>query len=254
VHPEMVWSDQVDVVCIDDGLAGLLCAIAVAAHGATVMLAAQPRHSRPWFEAVRGDPATSAYLAELSADIDSTDVAHPTPGDDVLPVRPVRPHQIATTGRRRRIVPPFDGGRLRQWTAECTASATGYLYTRVTDWPSEQVQTADGDLLEVTEYTVPAEVTGSYEKLHGWLTAQAAELGVHAHPVEKVERLVFDETSVSGVVFGASGASLAVRARHGVLMCGTSGAAMTVAEPAERLALVGRAASRFGRVELLTTG
>jgi len=254
VHPEMVWNDQVDVVITDDGLAGLLCAFAAASHGATVMLAAQPRHSRPWFEAVRGDAATSAYLAELSVDLDLADVAHLRPEVGVLPVRAVRPHQVVTTGRRRRVVPPFDGGRLRQWTAECIASTTGYLYTRVTDWPSDQVQTADGDLLEVTECAVPAAVTGSHEQLLDWLSEQVAELGVRTHPVEKVERLVFDETTVAGVVFGTAEESLAVRARHGVLMCGTSGESAAAVEPSERLAMVGRAASRFGRVELLTAG
>jgi hypothetical protein len=257
VYPEVVWNHEVDVVCTDVGLAGLLCAVSAATHGAKVMLAAQPRHSRPWFDTVRGDAATTAYLSELSADIDTMDTSDTSGGiaqadPAVLPARRVRPYQIVTTGKRRRVVPPFDGGLLRRWTAECIASATGYLYTRVTNWPSEQVQTSDGDLLEVTECAVPAAVTGDHEQLVGWLTAQAARLGVHAQPVEKVERLVFDETGVGGVVFGTSDGPWAVRARHGVLMCGTD--EVQVVEPGERLAMVGRAASRFGRVEMLAPG
>lgn len=43
---------------------------------------------------------------------------------------------------------------------ECLASPLGYLYTRVTDWPSSQVLSADGDIVEVSTSDVPASALG----------------------------------------------------------------------------------------------
>lgn len=70
MYPDVVWHDEVDVVCTDVGPAGLLCALAASAEGGDVMVAAQPRHTRTWFDTLRGDAATTAYASALIDDID----------------------------------------------------------------------------------------------------------------------------------------------------------------------------------------
>ena len=51
----------------------------------------------------------------------------------------------------RGTVAPFVGARLRDWAARCLASPYGFVYTRVSDWQSTTLQTADGEALEVAE-------------------------------------------------------------------------------------------------------
>ncbi|MEH3142666.1 MAG: hypothetical protein PGN37_21345 [Mycobacterium kyogaense] len=251
MYPDVVWQDEVDVVCTDVGPAGLLCALAASTRGGAVLVAAQPRHTRTWFDTLRGDTATTGYASALIDDIDVKKLPdHP----DALPVRAVKPVEAAPAGRKRRMVPPFDGGRLRRWTGECLASPMGYLYTRVTPWPSSQVQSADGDIVEVMTADVPASAIGEPGGLDAWLTAQAREHRLVAEPVDAIDRLVFDDSTVVGVVFATADGPLAVRARHGVLLCGQPGVALQAPARTGKVALVGRSASRFGRVELLTDG
>ncbi|WP_255506934.1 hypothetical protein [Mycolicibacterium sp. 018/SC-01/001] len=250
MYPDVVWQDEVDVVCTDVGPAGLLCAIAAAARGGEVMLAAQRPHSRTWFETVRGDAATSAYMAAL---VDDIDVKALPEQPRVLPVRSVRPVESAPAGRRRQTVPPFDGGRLRRWTGECIASPLGYLYTRVTDWQATPVRSVDGDIVEVCGVDVSDGAVGESGGLDEWLAAQIERHDLTPQPVDAVERLVFDDSTVSGVVFATGDGPLAVRARHGVLLCGPRGTGLPTGDAGSgQVALVGRSASRFGRVELLT--
>ena len=249
MYPDVVWQDEVDVVCTDVGPAGLLCALAASAAGGEVMIAAQRRHSRTWFETLRGDAATAAYTSAL---VDDIDVKKLPEQPRELPVRAVRPASVesASGGRKRRTVPPFDGGRLRRWTGECIASPFGYLYTRVTGWPSSHVQSADGDLVEAITADVPAGAIAEPGGLDAWLTAQAAEHHLQTEPVDAVDRLVFEDSTVIGVVFDTADGPLAVRVRHGVLVCGPPGVEGHSGDVG-RVALVGRSASRFGRVELL---
>src|SRR5690349_14848423 len=122
VFPDVVWQEEVDVVCTDVGPAGLLTALAASAQGGEVMVAAQRRHSRTWFETLRGDTATTAYTSALVDDIDVKKLPEEPAVLPIRSVRPVRPEKSAPGGRGRRTVPPFDGGRLRRWTAECVAS------------------------------------------------------------------------------------------------------------------------------------
>lgn len=245
---DVVWDDVVDVVCTDAGYAGMICAIATSEHGGDVMIAGQQRRTRMWFDTLRGDPATTAYVAELADDIDLKRL----PADEeALPVRTAQAYREPSTNKRRRTVPAFDGGRLRRWAASCIASPTGYLYTRVTDWPSETVQSADGDLLEV--YAPDLGATSTDAGVLAVLTAQARNHRVHVQPVDAVTRLVFEDNTVAGVVFATADGPLAIRARHGVLVCGGAPAGADVPLSADlRPALVGRTASRFGRVELLS--
>ncbi|MEW5808908.1 MAG: hypothetical protein AB1925_05585 [Actinomycetota bacterium] len=253
MYPDVVWDDEVDVVCTDVGPAGVLCAVAASARGGDVLMAAPRRHPRTWFETLGGDSATSAYASAL---VDDIDVKKLPEQSSALPVRAVQPYENLPSGRKKRTVPAFDGGRLRRWAGECIASPLGYLYTRVTGWPSSAMQSADGDTIDIVDVCAfDAQASTEPGGMDAWLQAQVRDQNLVAEPVDTIERLVFEDTTVSGVIFATADGPLAVRARHGVLLCGPPPASLQAerATPG-RLALVGRTASRFGRVELLVDG
>jgi hypothetical protein len=126
---------------------------------------------------------------------------------------------------------------------------------------STTLRTVDGESLEVAEIgsitADPANVGGS---VLDWLTAQARDRHIEIHPATSLQRIVFEEGDVVGAVFTTPDGPLAVRARHGVTVAG-GGPQITVPAgqplPADgaalRVCLVGQTASRFGRVELLTS-
>jgi hypothetical protein len=158
-------------------------------------------------------------------------------------------------------VPPFFGGGLRDWAARCLVSPYGYLYTRVTDWRSTTLRTVDGESLEVAEIGSitpdPANVSGS---VMDWLNTQAEDRDIEIHKATSLQRIVFEEGDVVGAVFATPDGPLALRARHGVIVAsGGPQAAMAAGQPlsvsggALRVCLVGQTASRFGRLELLTS-
>jgi phytoene dehydrogenase-like protein len=96
--------------------------------------------------------------------------------------------------------------------------------------------------------------------LRQWLQDMAKERGVRVHTSCAVERLHFSDGHPTGAVLETADGIRKVRARSGVLM-GTSNSAaddLIARYPASvlrdgRLSLVGRSASRFARLELLTT-
>ncbi len=256
-HP--CWDHEVDVVCTDAGIAGLAGAISAVDEGAEVLVACAPaataavaEGSHPgWFTHDNVDSETAAYLAELAGDLD---VAALPQLDDDLPIRSA-PQTIVPRGRRS---PPFVGSQLRDWAARCIPSPSGYLYTRVTDWTIATMESADGEAIVVTEIgslnTGPDDIVGSALE---WLNAEAHLRGVDIDPVLGLERLVFEDGEVTGAVFTTAEGPLAIRSRHGVLVCRAGSPACRVprlpfGESVLRVALVGKAASRFGRVELLT--
>ena len=147
-----------------------------------------------------------------------------------------------------------------EWAAVCVPSPSGYLYTQVTDWTSTTLDGGDGDLFKVTEIGVmapdPDDTVGS---VHDWLSDEARDRDIFPNPVTRFERLVFEDGVVTGAVFGTESGPLTVRARHGVLICRNGIPARGASPPGFpghaplRVALVGKEASRFGRVELLTS-
>lgn len=255
VVSEMEWDHEVDVVCTDAGVAGLAAAISAVDEGAEVYIASAPTPAHEgWFPTDSHDPETAGYLAELTGDLT---VAVLPRTDETLPIGLVVEPAVSPG----RMIAPFVGSQLRDWAARCIPAPSGYLYTRVTDWTSASLQAGDGEAIEVTEIgsmTVgPGDVAGS---VLAWLETEAATRGVHGDPVAGVERLVFDEGQVIGAVFATADGPFAVRARHGVLVSRDAFPAGRVTRlPAAltdavmRVALVSKAASRFGRVELLTS-
>lgn len=254
---DLQWDDEVDVVCTDGGVAGLAAAISAVDEGAEVLVASAsevgPAGSHGWFTVDSGDAETVAYLGELTADLDTATL--PLLDGD-LPIRLVS-EPVATAGRRE---PPFFGSHLRDWAARCIPSPSGYLYTRVTDWNSTEMVSGDGEAIVVSEIGTmglgPGDIGGS---VLDWLNEEARSRDVDVKQAMTFDRLVFEEGAVIGAVFMTSRGPWAVRARHGVLYCRaglSAGRAVgpTLAEDADlRVALVGKGASRFGRVELLTS-
>lgn len=251
------WDDEVDVVCTDTALGGVATAIATVRNGGTVFLAsAVPAPAEAdWFVADHGESETAAYLHELTADIE---VATLPRSSVEIPVRSVSTPRPADPVRGRRIA-TFDGARLRDWAMQCIPARSGYLYTRVTDWQTATLESSDGGLLSVAEIGVfTPDVDDIAGSVRSWLTTEARGCGVVSEPVAALQRLVFDQGVVVGAEFATDDGPLTIRARHGVLVCRAVDphAAMTSTLPEReplRVALVGTVASRFGRVELLTS-
>ncbi|MGX9790533.1 hypothetical protein [Mycobacterium sp. MMS18-G62] len=266
----MNWDDEVDVVCTGSGLAGLASAISAvdmdgevfvaSPHGdddfISSRIAVRSRVDRliPWLDIDVQDAETNEYFAALSSDLgplrrSMSDVEVPIRAvDDLTPVDP------------RRAIPPFVGARLRDWTARCLASPSGYLYTRASEWQSTPFCTQEGDTIEVAEIGCmtpdPDDVGGS---VFDWLVAQARDRWIESHQNCSLERIVFEEGDVVGAVFITPEGPLAIRARHGVQVVsdGLQNEAparqqLAVGEGPLRVCLVGRTGSRFGRLELLT--
>lgn len=252
---EFGWDDEVDVICTDTALGGLATAIATARAGGSVLLASAdpPTSETGWFGSIQLDNPTETYLHELTADIELESL--PRPSVD-LPVRLVSTPLATNEGRRRR-VDTFDGALLRDWAMQCIPARTGYLYTRVAGWDTAAWQSDDGGRLAVSEIgAMSPDVDDVGGSLVSWLTAAAEDAGVFVDRPTVLQRLVFDGGVVVGAEFDTADGALTVRARHGVLLCRVVEPLVTPTLPqgAEvRVALVGRLASRFGRVELLTS-
>ena len=254
------WDDEVDVVITDTGMAGWATAISAVDEEAEVFLADAAIAPSTPDEALRGcwfdfgdDEATAEYRGELTADLD---LAALTRHDPDLPVRLAG----ELVGVRQRPRPTFDGAALRDWTARCIPAPSGYLYTRVTEWTSELMDCGDGQLFKVSELgSMTPDRQDPVGSVVEWLTAEALDRGVSASPVRSFERLVFEDGAVTGAVFSTEDGPLAIAARHGVLICRRQSATTDAfyrqlpCDTALRIALVGKDASRFGRVELLTS-
>jgi len=266
----MKWDEEVDVVSAGSGVAGLASAISVADSGGDVLVVdsfgepasteypapvrARLDRLHPWLGVDVADSETNDYFAALSCDLGPL-IRSTWDGD--VPIRVVRePVSVGSS----RTVAPFVGARLRDWTARCLASPYGYLHTRVCNWQSRSLHTADGEAIEVAEIGSmtpdPGNVGGS---VLDWLTAQARDRRIEVYPGALL-RMVFDEGAVVGAVFTTPDGPLAVRARHGVTVatggpqintCASQG--LPAGDTALRVCLVGQTASRFGRVELLTS-
>jgi FAD binding domain-containing protein len=264
-----MWDEEVDVVCTGSGMAGLAHALAVVDMGGEAFVAGSRGDSEPagssvavrsrvdrlhWLEVDVPDPETNEYFAALSSDLGPlTRSAR----DVDVPIRVVDHAELVD---RRGAVAPFVGARLRDWAARCLVSPYGYLHTRVSDWLSTTLRTIDGESLEVAEIGSitpdPADIGGS---VLDWLTAQALDRRIEVHQATSLQRIVFEDGDVVGAEFATPDGPLAVRARHGVTVA-SGGPQVTMAAgqplPADdtlRVCLVGQTASRFGRVELLTS-
>ncbi len=103
----------------------------------------------------------------------------------------------------------------------------------------------------------PGNVSAS---VYEWLTTQAHDRRITVHRDNSLQRIVFEDGAVLGAVFTTLDGPLAIRARRGVHVSTggpqintTAQYQLPAGETTLRVCLVGQAASRFGRVELVTS-
>ena len=265
-----MWDEEVDVVCTGSGIAGLAHAVAVVDMGGEVFVANSRGDIEPsgssvavrshvdrlhWLEVDVPDPETNEYFAALSSDLGP--LTRSARDVDV----PIRVVDHAEPVDPRGAVAPFVGARLRDWAARCLVSPYGYLYTRVSDWQSKTLRTVDGESLEVAEIgSITPDLANIGGSVLDWLTAAARDRRIEVHQVTSLQRIVFEDGDAVGAEFATPDGPLAVRARRGVTVL-SGGPQVTMAagqplradDPTLRVCLVGQIASRFGRVELLTS-
>jgi succinate dehydrogenase/fumarate reductase flavoprotein subunit len=263
-----MWDTEVDLVCIGAGIGGLASAIATVNAGGDVIVAdtapdlrgvASSVTTRGRVGAVRGwlqhdgvDVDTDVYLSAVAEGLDPlarrADAA-------LVPTRVAR-----AWSADERSVEPFIGATIRAWDAQCLGSPYGMLYTTVFGWRRTRMRSSDGESIEVMPIGEMDWHDGLDEHdLLDWMEGQARERDVEVLAASRLQRLVFEEGLIVGVVLDTPDGPYAVRAHRGVALSPrdhrpAAGDRLADPSPGERkqVCLVGRAASRFGRVELVT--
>jgi hypothetical protein len=266
-----MWDTEVDVAVIGAGIGGLASAIATVDAGGEVMLVdaaaayrgdAAPVAIRERVTAKHGsllqdtlDLETNEYFAAISEGLlESANLVR----DGAVPRRDAR--NLSRDEAFRSPVETFVGSRLTAWAEQCIASPYGLLFTSTSDWPTTTMRSANGQSIEVLS-------VGSMEWADGfgagalrqWLTEQARERDIEVQTSSTLERVVFEEGVIVGVELTTPDGPLAVRTRYGITFApqdqdpGDDGHSDLVAGDRLHVCLVGRTASRFGRVELLAT-
>ena len=198
------------------------------------------------------DPETNEYFAAVAEG-----VVDPGPllGDASVPHRIAR--NLSQDEAYGRPVETFVGSRLTAWASQCIASPYGLLYTSMRDWRTSTMRSDDGESIEVLSVGAMEWADSFGESaLRQWMTAQAREREIEVENSRTLERIVFEEGTIVGVVLTTPDGPYAVRTRAGVTLARHDQDAGTYDDtttPGDRLqvCLVGRAASRFGRVELM---
>lgn len=265
-------NELVDVLCIGAGLAGLAAAIAAADAGQSVFVA-EPRgrsaqtgsvaDAETWAEVIRRhwgsdevDEPTVEYLHKLTCDLEAPRRSMP---HGELPIGSVESFDEATFDPRKP-VPPFFGHEMADWARDCLTSPYGLVFSRLTPVSMTQVRMQDGAMVRAGVVADIPRARRSGMTLRQWLHDMAKERGVQIHGSCAVDRLIFSDGHPVGAVLETAHGIREVRARGGVLM-GTSNATtddVLARYPSSvlregRLALVSRSASRFARLELLSS-
>jgi len=237
------FDEVVDVVCAGTGPGVLAFALACAAQDQTVLIV----ESVSALELT--DPETVEYVQAITEDLGSVSQ------DVELAVTTAKPLPPPKGDRPR--IEPFLGGRLRQWSATCLGSAFGVMCSDVIDIPMTPLRTKAEPIraIELGTYAVTDERPG--RGLVDWLTAQVAEQDLMPQDGWNLKRLIFEGGVVAGAVLDGPSGPYRVRARECVVLNPgpTPGIdewpAQAVEGAALQVALVGRTAARFGRIELL---
>ncbi|TPG36731.1 hypothetical protein [Mycolicibacterium hodleri] len=265
-----MWDIEVDIAVIGAGIGGLVNAIATVDAGGEVLVAdaATPAcrsdaapgalrervgAKRNWLSRDTVDVETNAFLAAISEGLSESDVVRDMP----VPRRVARNlSRDEAFGR----VETFVGSRLTAWAAQCVTSPYGLLNTSMWDCQSITMRSDDGESIEVQSIGA-MEVTAGFDEnaLHRWVSAEALERDIEVRAANTLERIVFEEGVIVGVVLATSDGPCAVRTRAGVTLAPGDHApvvddgAAWAAGSRLQVCVVGRTASRFGRVELLAT-
>lgn len=256
-----MWDEEVDVVCVGAAVFGLASAIVAVDAGADVFVAtSSTQHEdsrssdRGWLRRV-ADEETDEYFSQLTMGLTPL---HVESADSALPIRMVR--DLSQVERVERRVESFFGARLDDWATRCLTSPYGVLHTRVAGRQLTPMRSAEGEAVEVK---VVGEVKNAGEGggpvLLDWLQGQADDRGIEVHTASPLQRIVFEEGDVTGVVLDTPDGPYAVRARHGVTVApedhgqGARRLVMPGADQVAQVGLVSKNASRFGRLELLVS-
>jgi FAD binding domain len=251
-----MWDEIVDVVSVGAGPGGLACAVAAVDAGLDVFVAvpgvgaasdaADSDETRGWLPVV-SDAETMAYLDALAEELPTVLL----PGDSAaLQIRALTEVEVDTS--RRAQVETFVGSRLGTWAAGCIASPYGLLFTRVDHWPTTTMRTANGKSFQVAALDESAPARSTFA---GRLDALMADRDIDVFANRRLERIVFEEGRIVGVVVDSPDGPWAVRARVGIAVTSERPAPpdSRILDADSRIALVGLTASRFGRVEVLSS-
>ncbi|MGZ6780394.1 MAG: hypothetical protein ACXVGO_15540 [Mycobacterium sp.] len=256
---DIQWDHEVDVVCI--GAEGAVLAAGLVADNAdfdVYLGIAEP--SAPGSDLAAsvgyrgGDGQTTKHLAGFEYAFGGVGRAHSS-----WPVRAAEQSAPPRSGRRGAIE-PFFGAALEQWAHRCATAPNGLVYNRVTKRQmTEMRSTARGEKIE-------AAVVGSVElsprlpalSVGTWLRSQATSAGLTPDVDVRLVKLIFED-GVAGALLDTQDGELAVRAREN-LVIGVGDSAMDRSRPlisatepvTVNIALVSKAASRFGELEIVT--
>jgi len=234
---ELDWDEVVDVICVGADPGPTAQAISGVRCGRRVLAVLRPQ---TW------DVDTAAYIAEMTADL-----TPPEPGRQV-PLTRAQPAEAEPA--RGRVIDTFVGAHLRDWARQCWATPFGVLYTDPFAIDTTPMVTDDGLRIEVA-------VVGHYRPdrpLAQWLCAQALEHDVQPDPDLTLQRLIIEYGRVAGAELLTGSGTLLVRAIDGVALP-TAASDIDWALRSDlgdtdlEVAIVGRPAGRFGRVELLAS-
>ncbi|MDT5335074.1 MAG: hypothetical protein QOD90_579 [Mycobacterium sp.] len=265
-----MWDTEVDVAVIGAGIGGLANAIATVDVGGQVLVAdaapalradAAPVALRERVVAKRGsllyetpDLETNEYFAAVSEGILES---APPVADGSVPRRAA--HNLSRDEAFGR-VDTFVGSRLTAWAAQCITSPYGLMYTGMRGWRTTTMRSDDGEAIEAL--SIGAMEWGSGfggRELRRWVEMQARERDIEVEADSALERIVFEEGVIVGVVLATPDGPYAVRTRAGITFAPRAGkldsdeGAAPTPDERRQVCLVGRTASRFGRVELLST-
>jgi len=257
-----MWDTEVDLVCIGAGIGGLASAIATVDAGEDVIVAdtgqiaasmASLGTARGWLQHDGVDVETEDFLAAVVEGLDP--VVRPS-GASRVPMRVVRP-----SPPDGRTLEPFVGATIRAWDAQCFGSPYGTLHSSVFGWQRTKMRSSDGESIDVIPIGDIDWHDGLGEAdLLEWMGGQANDRDVDVLAATSLQRIVFEEGLIIGVVLDTPDGPYAVGTRRGVTLSPPDtgpAAADGLVDPSEgdrkQVCLVGRNASRFGRVELLTT-
>jgi hypothetical protein len=234
---DLEWDEVVDIICVGTDPGPTAQAIAGIQCGQQVLAVARPQI---W------DTDTASYFAEMTADL-----TPPEPGRQV-PLTRAQPAEAEPA--RGRVIDTFVGAHLRDWARQCWATPFGVLYTDPFAIDTTPMVTDDGLRIEVA-------VVGHYRPdrpLAQWLCAQALEHDVQPDPDLTLQRLIIEYGRVAGAELLTGSGTLLVRAIDGVALP-TAASDIDWALRSDlgdtdlEVAIVGRPAGRFGRVELLAS-
>lgn len=232
---DLQWDEVVDVICVGSGPGLLAYAIACAAEEFDVELVHRP----PDY-----DTDTLSYLAAMTDDLEGR------PPHDVLEFFRAEPTQIRPD--RRATVETFAGEQLRQWSARCLGSPVGVMFSEVP--PMLTPMRADtGEL--ITAAVIGANPSAG-APLTRWLDEQANEFRIDA-PREVLDGLIYQDGRLAGAALqGESGRRLVAASAGLAFSLGPAATEQLVlpALPDASVALVGRRAGRFAKIELLEQG